>query len=273
MVSACSVVGEASCWIVVFPHAIGDSLSRLVSKTRVWAWEAHHGIEDIVNDRVQTLRSADKVEPRQSFLGIRNPDVWIHVDARLCWHPPSSASVLKISVDQAALRSFPEDFFLVAESQRGGTVQRGVVGSICSIGRLLFEGSLVLKPPGLVSHHTSPAASYPDGILLRKNILPACCRTSACKVWKEGYARDMPIEVAGSEAVVVLESVDEVEGASCGVIGATCSVDVGCEEELDSVDCVEVDVIQVQDLVKLDSLVVNWSQCSISYFGKKGNSL
>ena len=67
----------------------------------------------------------------------------------------------------------------------------------------------------------------------------------------------MAIVISRGEAVVVLEGVDEVESASCTVVGAACGVDVGCEEQLNGVDGVEVDVVQIQDLVELDALVVN----------------
>lgn len=67
----------------------------------------------------------------------------------------------------------------------------------------------------------------------------------------------MAIVISRGEAVVVLEGVDEVESASCTVVGAACRVNVGCEEQLNSVDGVEVDIVQIQDLVKLDALMVN----------------
>jgi hypothetical protein len=65
------------------------------------------------------------------------------------------------------------------------------------------------------------------------------------------------IVISRGEAVVVFEGVDEVESASCTVVGAARRVDVGCKEQLDGVDGVEVDVVQIQDLVELDALVVD----------------
>lgn len=67
----------------------------------------------------------------------------------------------------------------------------------------------------------------------------------------------MAIVISRGEAVVVLEGVDEVESASCTVVSAACRVNVGCEEQLNGIDRVEVDVVQIQDLVELDALVVN----------------
>jgi hypothetical protein len=83
----------------------------------------------------------------------------------------------------------------------------------------------------------------------------------------------MPIEVSGSEAVVVLECVDEVESTSCAVVCATGRVDVGRKEELNGVDRMEVDVVKVQDLVKLDALVVDGSQSSVSNLCQERNAL
>jgi hypothetical protein len=108
---------------------------------------------------------------------------------------------------------------------------------------------------------------------LRENVVPARCRTGAGEVGKERNACNASVEIAGSKTVVKFESVDVVESACSTIVGAAGRVDVGREEQLDSVDGVEVDVVQVEDLVELDALVVDGRQRAVTDFSEEGDAL
>lgn len=256
--------------MVVDPDLFCYELTRLFSEARLLLREANEVVENVVDWSVELLRATNKREPAQGLLVICYPNERVHVYPRFRRPAFPRHSVLEICVDQTALGRFPERFVVVSKPKWEDAVIRRPVLWVC--GFWLCSGPL-LEPLGFKSHHSAPATPHPHRIFPCEHIGPAGPCPRAGEPREEGQASYHAVEIARGEAVVELEGHDVVDSACRCIVGTSGRVDVGCEEELGSFNGIEVDVVQVQDLVKLDAVFVDRGKGSVAHLGKEGDAL
>ena len=268
-VGFCRVLCKSCGWLVVDPDLVCHELPRLFSEARFFLRETNKVIEDVMDWGVEAFWATNEGEPAQGLLVICYPNERVHVNPRFRRSAFTRHSVLQIRVDQTALGGLPEGLVVVSKPKRGDAVIRRPILWVC--GFWLYTGS-VLEPLGLKSHHSAPAAPYPHRIFPSEHITPAGPCSCAGEPREEGQASYHAVEIARGKTVVELEGHDVVD-STCGcIVSPSGRVDVGCEEELGSFDGIEIDVVQVQDLVELDSMLVDWGKGSVAHLSKEGDA-